>query len=175
LWPEVLAQYACHFATNEPIPPELIRKVLDASTFNQGFKTVEYLAAAVLDQAWHELAGEDIPEDVEQFEEQVLTRAGLRQPWIAPRYKTCYFQHVFSGGYAARYYAYIWSEVLDADAEQWFRDRGGMTRANGEHLRDEVLKHGGSIDPATLFSNFRGGEPSINALLVRRGLNESAA
>ncbi|MFG1700359.1 M3 family metallopeptidase [Nonomuraea sp. NPDC049309] len=170
-WPEVLANYAKHYETGEPMPAELVEKLKAAETFNQGFKTVEYLAATLLDWAWHKLAPGETVEDPEAFEAAALEAAGIAYPLIRPRYRTNYFAHIFSGGYAAGYYSYIWSEVLDAESVEWFKENGGLTRANGDHFRRELLSKGGSLDPLTAFKNFRGREPGIGPLLARRGLD----
>ncbi len=171
-WPAVLANYAKHHETGEPMPKGLLERVLSAERFNQGYATTEYLAAALIDQALHQLAPGEAPaaEDVLAFEAQALATAGADLATVPPRYRLPYFSHIMSG-YSAGYYAYIWSEVLDADTEQWFRENGGMTRANGQRFRDALLSRGGSEDAMTLFRNFIGREPSIEPLLERRGLN----
>ncbi|MBE1587162.1 M3 family metallopeptidase [Nonomuraea angiospora] len=170
-WPEVLANYARHHETGEPMPAELVEKLQAAEKFNQGFKTVEYLAATLLDWAWHKLAPGETVADPEGFESAALEAAQIALPQVGPRYRTNYFAHIFSGGYSAGYYSYIWSEVLDAESVEWFKENGGLTRANGDHFRRELLSRGGSLDPLTAFRNFRGREPSIQPLLVRRGLD----
>ncbi|MFF4623921.1 M3 family metallopeptidase [Nonomuraea jabiensis] len=170
-WPEVLANYAKHHETGEPMPAELVEKLQAAEKFNQGFKTVEYLAATLLDWAWHKLAPGEPVADPEAFEAAALEAAQIAVPEVGPRYRTNYFAHIFSGGYSAGYYSYIWSEVLDAESVEWFKENGGLTRANGDHFRRELLSRGGSLDPLTAFRNFRGREPSIQPLLVRRGLD----
>ncbi|MBB5850022.1 M3 family metallopeptidase [Amycolatopsis umgeniensis] len=170
LWPEVLANYAKHHVTGEPLPQEQIDKLLASQQYGEGFSTTEYLAAALLDQAWHALGTEDNVEDVQRFEAEALTKAGVALEAVPPRYRTTYFAHVFSGGYSAGYYSYIWSEVLDADTVQWFRENGGLTRENGDHFRRELLGRGGSIDPMDAFRAFRGRDPEIEPLLERRGL-----
>ncbi|MGV9384856.1 M3 family metallopeptidase [Nonomuraea sp. NPDC003707] len=170
-WPEVLANYAKHHETGEPMPAELVEKLQAAEKFNQGFKTVEYLAATLLDWAWHKLASGETVADPEAFESAALETAQIAVPQVGPRYRTNYFAHIFSGGYSAGYYSYIWSEVLDAESVEWFKENGGLTRANGDHFRRELLSRGGSLDPLTAFRNFRGREPSIQPLLVRRGLD----
>ena len=171
-WPAVLANYAKHHETGEPMPKDLLDRVLAAEQFNQGYATTEYLAASIIDQALHQLApGEaPAPEDVLAFEAEALAAAGADLATVPPRYRLPYFSHIM-GGYAAGYYAYIWSEVLDADTESWFRANGGMTRDNGQHFRDTLLSRGGSGDAMTLFRTFAGREPSIEPLLERRGLN----
>ncbi|MFG1614230.1 M3 family metallopeptidase [Nonomuraea wenchangensis] len=170
-WPEVLANYARHHETGEPMPAELVEKLTAAEQFNQGFKTVEYLAATLLDWAWHRLApGEEVA-DAEAFEAAALERAGIAVPQVRPRYRTNYFAHIFASGYSAGYYSYIWSEVLDAESVEWFKENGGLRRENGEHFRRELLSRGGSLDPLSAFRSFRGREPRIEPLLKRRGLD----
>lgn len=171
-WPEVLANYARHHQTGEPLPPELRDRILAAQQFNQGFATTEYVAAAILDQAWHQLADGAAPADALAFEAQALAAAGLDYGPIPPRYRSTYFSHVFAGGYAAGYYAYVWSEVLDADAVEWFKQNGGLTRENGDRLRRCVLARGGSAEPMDLYRQFAGRDPSLAPLLARRGLSE---
>ena len=171
-WPTVLANYAKHHETGEPMPKDLLDRVLAAERFNQGYATTEYLAASIIDQALHQLAPGEAPaaEDILAFEAEALAAAGANLATVPPRYRLPYFSHIM-GGYSAGYYAYIWSEVLDADTEQWFRQNGGMTRDNGQHFRDTLLSRGGSEDAMTLFRTFAGREPSIEPLLERRGLN----
>ena len=173
-WPEVLKNYAKHYETGEPMPKELLDKVMAAEQFNQGFKTTEYLASTLLDQAWHQLAPADVPKDALAFESQALTRAGVNLPVVPPRYRSTYFSHSFSGGYSAGYYSYIWSEVLDADTVEWFNKNGGLTRENGDRFRATLLSRGGSDDAMNLFRNFIGRDPDIAPLLKRRGLGNSA-
>ncbi|HTO02930.1 MAG TPA: M3 family metallopeptidase, partial [Opitutus sp.] len=171
-WPEVLKNYARHYKTGEPMPLQLIEKVIAAEKFNQGFATTEYLAAALLDQAWHQLAAADVPppDRVLAFEAAALEKVGLAFPPVPPRYRTTYFNHVFTGGYSAGYYSYIWSEVLDADSVEWFKQNGGLTRENGDRFRKTLLSQGGSDEAMNLFRNFVGHEPRIEPLLKRRGL-----
>lgn len=182
--PEVLAHCAINVHTGEPLPAELIERLREAKAFNQGHDTLEYLQATVIDLAWHSLsaaqaaelraqAGDDLvdaPAVAEQFEDDALERAGLLFSNIAPRYRTSYFQHVFAGGYSAGYYSYIWSEVLDADAERWFAEHGGLNREAGEHYLETLLRRGGSQDPKLTYVQFRGHEAQIEPLLERRGL-----
>ncbi len=172
-WPEVLRNYAVHHETGEPMPPELLERVLAAEQFNQGFATTEYLAASLLDQAWHQLSADEVPdaEGVAAFEEAALVAAGAAVAAVPPRYRSTYFSHIWSSGYEAGYYSYIWSEVLDADSVEWFRENGGLTRANGDHFRRTLLSRGGSRDALALFLEFRGRAPDIGPLLARRGLN----
>ena len=171
VWPEVLANYARHHETGEPMPQELVDKFLSTQQFNEGYATTEYLAASLLDQAWHQLTPEQIPDDAMAFERAALAKAGVDFAPVPPRYRSTYFAHVFAGGYSAGYYAYIWSEVLDADSVEWFKENGGLTRKNGDHFRKTLLSQGGSREAMALFRSFRGREPSIDPLLERRGLN----
>ena len=174
LWPEVLANYARHIDTGEPLPTEWVQAIERARGFNQGFETVEYLAAALIDQAWHKLSPEGAARvtDVASFEAAALAAAGLDLPEVPPRYASTYFQHTFAGGYDAGYYSYIWSEVLDADTVEWFTENGGLTRANGEHFRATLLGVGGSADPMEAYRRFRGRDAQIGPLLRRRGLDD---
>jgi len=171
-WPEVLANYAVHYETGEPIPQDLVDRVLAARKFNQGFEQSESLAAAIVDQTWHQLDADQIPpaEALGEFEEQALVDSGMKFELVPPRYSTPYFSHIM-GGYSAGYYSYTWSEVLDADTVKWFEENGGLKRENGDHFRNALLSQGGSQDAMTLFRDFRGAEPSIEPLLERLGLN----
>jgi peptidyl-dipeptidase Dcp len=170
-WPEILKNYAKHHKTGEPMPQALVDKVKAAEKFNQGFTTTEYLAASLLDQAFHQLPhGKAEIKDVTAFEKAALEKAGALVAEVPTRYRSTYFNHIFGGGYSAGYYAYIWSEVLDADTVEWFKQNGGLKRANGQAFRDKLLSKGGSVDAIALFKGFRGREPDIEPLLERRGL-----
>jgi peptidyl-dipeptidase Dcp len=171
LWPEVLANYAVHHETGEPMPREFVDKLQASSSFNEGFATSEYLGAAMLDQAWHRITAGDTVTSVEDFEAAALANFGLDNPAVPPRYSSTYFAHTFAGGYDAGYYSYIWSEVLDADTVDWFKENGGMTRANGDRFRARLLGVGGSKDPLEAFRDFRGRDAEIEPLLKRRGLS----
>jgi peptidyl-dipeptidase Dcp len=168
-WPEVLANYAKHYQTGEPLPAELLQKVLDAEQFNEGFRSTEYLAASLLDQAWHQRAAGNVPSDTLAFEAETLQTTGMDFAPVPPRYRSTYFSHIM-GGYAAAYYAYIWSEVLDADAVEWFKENGGLKRELGDHFRATLLSRGGSKDAMQLYRDFAGRDPSTEPLLIRRGL-----
>lgn len=172
-WPEVLKNYAKHYKTGEPLPQALLDKVKASDKFNQGFATTEYLGAALLDQAWHQISAAQAPQadGVLAFEAAALKRAGVDFAPVPPRYRTTYFSHIM-GGYSAGYYSYIWSEVLDADSVEWFKKNGGLTRKNGDHFRNTLLSRGGSEDAMVLFRNFSGGEPYVQPLLERRGLTQ---
>jgi peptidyl-dipeptidase Dcp len=175
-WPSVLANYAKHHETGKPMPKELLDKVLASSKFNQGFATTEYLASTMLDQDWHQATVDTLPDadGVMAFEAASLKKNGLDFVPVPPRYRTPYFSHIM-GGYSAGYYAYIWSEVLDANTVAWIRNNGGLTRANGDHLRATLMSQGGSKDAMMLFRDFAGHEPKIEPLLERRGLTAPGA
>jgi len=172
LWPEVVENYARHFETGEKLPQEWIDNLDAASTFNEGHATTSYLAAAILDLAWHSLTTEEAAKvtDVEAFEAQAIKDYGLDFAPVPTRYRSTYFSHIFAGGYSAGYYGYIWSEVLDADTVDWFKENGGLQRKNGEHFKNTLLGRGGSIDSMQMFRNFRGRDSKIEPLLKRRGL-----
>lgn len=170
LWPEVLDNYARHFETGERLPQEWVDKINESSTFNEGHATSSYLAAAVLDLAWHSLDSIDGISSVEDFEAKAIADYGLDYHPVPTRYRSTYFSHIFAGGYSSGYYGYIWSEVLDADTVEWFKENGGLTRANGDHFRKSLLSRGGSIDSMQMFRDFRGRDADIQPLLRRRGL-----
>ena len=170
LWPEVLDNYARHFETGERLPQAWVDKLNESSTFNEGHATTSYLAAAVLDLAWHSLENMNGITSVEDFEAEAIKDYGLDYHPVPTRYRSTYFSHIFAGGYSSGYYGYIWSEVLDADTVEWFKDNGGLTRANGDHFRNSLLSRGGSIDSMQMFRDFRGRDAVIEPLLRRRGL-----
>ncbi|MFE2727695.1 M3 family metallopeptidase [Kitasatospora sp. NPDC059327] len=168
--PEVLANYAKHHVTGEPLPAELVGRMAAAEAFGQGHRTVEYLAATLLDLAWHTVPpGQEIA-DAEEFEARALAKAGIAVAAIPPRYRTAYFSHIFAGGYSAGYYAYIWSEVLDAETVDWFAENGRSVRESGEVFRRELLSRGDSRDPLDSFRAVVGRDPRTGPLLARRGL-----
>jgi len=169
LWPEVLENYAVHFETGEKLGLEWIDKLTRAEGFNQGFATTHYLKAAILDLAMHEV---DEIENIEAFERAAIKDYGLDFDLVPTRYRPGYFAHIFAGGYSAGYYGYIWSEVLDAESVNWFRENGGLSRKNGQKFADALLSRGGSKDSMTLVRELLGHEPSITPLLQRRGLVE---
>jgi peptidyl-dipeptidase Dcp len=168
--PTVFANYAKHHQTGQPMPQSLVDKIKRSRTFNQGYDTTEYLSAALLDMAWHSLPMSAPLQDANTFEAAALKRFQVDLPQVPPRYHTTYFSHIWDGGYSAGYYAYLWSEVLDHDAFYWFKEHGGLTRANGQRFRDLVLSRGGTQDVATTFRNFRGRDPIVEPLLIERGL-----
>ncbi len=172
-WPEILSHYAKHYKTGEAMPAALLEKIQATQQFNQGFATTEYIAASALDQAWHQLTPDQIPTDALAFESAALKKAGVDFPLVPPRYRTAYFSHAFNdNGYSAGYYSYLWSEVLDADSVEWFKQHGGLKRENGDRFRETLLSRGGSAEAMTLFRNFIGRDPQIAPLLKRRGLDK---
>ena len=168
--PKVLAHYARHAQTAEPMPKELVDRIKRAATFNQGYALTELLAAAELDLAWHTLAAPSGTPDVDRFEATALASTHLDLPQVPPRYRSSYFLHIWANGYAAGYYAYLWTEMLDDDAFGWFEEHGGLTRANGQRFRDLVLSKGNTEDYAKVFRDFRGRDPSVDPMLMHRGL-----
>jgi peptidyl-dipeptidase Dcp len=172
LWPEVVASYAVHHETGEPLPADLVERLNASRSFNEGFATSEYLAAALLDLAWHELdvEGAAAVTDVAAFEAAALAEVGLANPAVPPRYRTPYFRHIFGGAYSAAYYSYLWSEVLDADTVDWFERNGGLTRSSGEAYRRWVIGIGGASDPLESYRSWRGRDAPLEPLLRRRGL-----
>jgi peptidyl-dipeptidase Dcp len=166
--PEVLRAYARHYTTGKPIPDALVEKIQKTKRFNQGFTTVEYLAASFLDMDWHTLK-DTVRVDPVGFEKQTFADLGLI-PEIVSRYRSPYFSHIFSGGYSAGYYSYIWAEVLDADAFEAFKEKGLFDQSTAQSFRRNILERGGMEDPMTLYERFRGKKPSIEPLLKQRGL-----
>jgi peptidyl-dipeptidase Dcp len=170
--PKVLANYAHHYQTGAAMPADLVAKIHKTSTFNQGFATTEYVAASLLDMAWHTLPAGPEQADVDSFEAAALKRYHVDVAEVPPRYRSSYFLHIWANGYDANYYAYLWAEVLEDDAFGWFTEHGGLTRANGQRFRDAILSQLGSGDVATLFRAFRGRDPQVGALLRQRGLDK---
>ena len=172
--PQVLPHYAKHVDTGEPMPQDLVQALIDSEAFGQGFSTIEYLAAAMLDLSWHSLeAGEHIT-DVLSFESEVLAASGF-SPLVPPRYRTTYFGHIFASGYAAGYYSYLYSEVIAAWVSEWFESQGGLNQEAGEAFREAILAPGYSVDPMTAIEQFFGVRPDVAPLLRRRGLAEPVA
>jgi len=170
LYPSVFAHYARHYRTGAPMPADLVAKIRRTTTFNQGFTTTEYVAASLLDLAWHTLPVGPKQADVDSFEVAALRRYQVDLPEVPPRYRTNYFAHIWQSGYSATYYAYIWSEVIDSDAYAWFLERGGLTRANGRRFRDMILARAGSADAGAMYRAFRGRDAVVGPLLQNRGL-----
>lgn len=176
--PSIVTAFALHHETGEPMPSAWVDTLLAARQDGEGFATTEYLAAALLDQAWYRLTPDEVPTDVAQveaFEAAALEKAGVAFRPVPPRYRTTYFNHIFGGGYSAGYYSYIWSEVLDADTVEWFRENGGLRRANGDAFRTKLLSRGGSVDSMDAFRDLRGRDPIIAPLLARRGLDAASS
>ena len=168
--PKVLKHYAIHYQTNEPMPQALVDKIKKAATFNQGYALTELLAAAALDMQWHTLSAADSLQDVDKFEAAALHKTHLDLPQVPPRYRSSYFLHIWGNGYAAGYYAYLWTEMLDDDAFAWFEQHGGLTRDNGQRFRDMILSRGNTEDYGKMFRDFTGHDPSIRPMLHDRGL-----
>ena len=168
--PKVFAHYAKHYQSGEPMPQALVDKIQKARTFNQGYATTEYLSAALLDLAWHTLPADAPLQDVDRFEADALKKYKVDLAEVPPRYRSSYFDHIWGGGYSAGYYAYFWAEVLDDDAFEWFKQHGGLTRANGDTFRDKILSRGNTVELADLYRQFRGQDPSVQPLLENRGL-----
>ncbi len=168
--PKVFQNYAVHYKSGERMPQQLVDKIKKAAVFNQGYGLTEVLAAAKLDMSWHTLTTEAPAKDVNEFEKKALTNAGLNLAQVPPRYRSSYFLHIWSNGYSAGYYAYLWAEMLDHDAYAWFEENGGLNPENGQRFRDMILSKGNTGDPAVLFKNFRGRDPKIEPLLRNKGL-----
>jgi len=173
LYPAVFNHYAKHYKTNDPMPAELVAKIRKAATFNQGYKLTELVAAAELDMQWHTLPASAALQQPDAFEKQALEKMHLLLSAVPPRYRSSYFSHIWGGGYSAGYYAYLWAEMLDDDAYQWFEDHGGLTRANGDRFRQMVLSRGNTEDLAKMYAAWRGKDPSVEPMLKYRGLQES--
>jgi peptidyl-dipeptidase Dcp len=169
-YPAVFQHYAKHYQTGARMPEELAAKLVKAHTFNQGYALTEILAAAELDMQWHTLSAGTVVGNSDTFEKEALARTHLDIGYVPPRYRSSYFSHVFAGGYAAGYYAYLWAEMLDDDAYQWFLDHGGLTRANGDRFRKMVLSRGNTEDLAAMYKAWLGTDPSVKPMLKERGL-----
>ena len=170
LYPQVFKNYAVHYKTSQPMPQVLVDKIKKASKFNQGYALTEILAAASLDMKWHELTAADPLQDADRFEVKALTETGLNLSQVPSRYRSSYFLHIWSNGYAAGYYAFLWTEMLDDDAFSWFTENGGLTRANGQRFRDMILSRGNTIEYGKMFRDFRGHNPDIKPMEKNRGL-----
>ena len=173
--PSVFANYAKHYKTGAPMPKALADAIKRAGTYGQGFATTEYLEAGLLDMAWHLLPADAPKQDVDRFEADALKKYGVAYALVPPRYRSSYFSHIFAGGYPAGYYSYLWTAVLRDDAFYWFKEHGGMTRENGQRFRDMVLSRGNSEDTDALYRAFRGRDPSVEPLLIERGLKPAKA
>ncbi|HKO13033.1 MAG TPA: M3 family metallopeptidase, partial [Acidobacteriaceae bacterium] len=169
-YPEVFQHYAHHYRTGDPMPAELAAKIRKAQKFNQGYSLTELLAASMLDMQWHTLAANAPLQNVDDFEKAALKKSHVDLATVPPRYRSSYFLHIWANGYAAGYYAYEWTEMLDDDAYQWFEEHGGLTRANGDRFRRMVLSRGYSEDLSRMYADWRGRAPEIGAMLKDRGL-----
>ena len=172
--PTVFAHYAKNYKTGEPMPQVLVDKIKKSATFNQGYALTELLSAALLDMSWHTLPASAPLENVDTFEVQSLKDNHVDLATVPPRYRSSYFMHIWANGYASGYYAYLWTEMLDDDAFEWFKENGGLTRANGDRFRSMVLSRGNTEDLATMYRNFRGKDPSVEPMLEDRGLKPGA-
>jgi peptidyl-dipeptidase Dcp len=172
--PSVFAHYAKHYQSGAPMPAELIARIKAAGTYGQGFATTEYLGAALLDMVWHTLPADEPKQDVDRFEADALKRYHVDYALVPPRYRSSYFAHIWGSGYAAAYYAYLWTAVLRDDAYYWFKEHGGMTRENGQRFRDMVLSRGNSEETDAMYRAFRGRDPSVEPLLIERGLKATS-
>ncbi len=170
---KVFMNYARHYQTGEPMPQALRDKIVKASKFNKGYDMTELLAAALLDLHWHSLRAEDKPADVAAFEQQALQADNINLPQVPPRYRSSYFQHIWGNGYAAGYYAYIWTQMLADDGFEWFNEQGGLTAENGQIFREKILSKGNSEDLKQLYADWRGQDPVIEPMLINRGLKEA--
>jgi peptidyl-dipeptidase Dcp len=168
--PKVFANYAKHYQTGAPMPEELVAKIKKAKSFNQGYAMSELISAALLDMQWHMIAPGAPKQDVDAFEANALKKAGFTLAQVPPRYRSSYFQHIWGNGYAAGYYAYLWTQMLDSDAFEWFKEHGGLTRENGQIFRDKILSRGNTEELGKLYRDFRGKDPSIEPMLKDRGL-----
>ncbi len=170
MYPKVFKHYAVNYKTGKPMPKELVDKIKKSATFNQGYALTELLAAAELDMQWHTIPAGDSIKNVDQFEANALQKTHLNLEQVPPRYRSSYFLHIWGNGYAAGYYAYLWTEMLDDDAYAWFEENGGLTRANGQRFRDMILSRGNTEDYNKMYKDFRGRAPEITPMLKKRGL-----
>ncbi|HET7896892.1 MAG TPA: M3 family metallopeptidase, partial [Flavisolibacter sp.] len=169
--PNILPHYAVHYQTKQTIPQSLVTKIKNASSFNAGYSMTEAIAASMLDMQWHTLPTGTEVKNVDEFEKEALHKTGLDLPQVPPRYRSSYFNHIWSTGYAAGYYAYQWTKMLEEDAYAWFEENGGLTRKNGQRFRDMILSRGNTIDYNKMFKDFRGHEPDIKAMIKYAGLS----
>jgi peptidyl-dipeptidase Dcp len=175
IYPAVFNHYARHYKTGAPMPDELVAKIKKAETFNEGYKLTELLAAAELDMQWHMLPASAPLQQPDAFEKQALQKTNLLVNAVPPRYRSSYFSHIWGGGYAAGYYAYLWTQMLDDDAYQWFEDHGGLTRAHGDRFRQMILSRGNTEDLATMYAAWRGKAPSVEPMMKYRGLKDTGS
>jgi peptidyl-dipeptidase Dcp len=171
LYPSVLDHYARHYKTGAAMPEALVEKIKQAKNFNEGYASTEALAGAELDMQWHVLPANAPPQDPDEFERQALAKTHLDLHAVPPRYRSSYFSHIWASGYSAGYYAYLWTQMLNDDAYQWFDDHGGLSRANGDRFRRMILSRGNTQDLATIYQAWRGKPPTIDAMMKYRGLS----
>ena len=171
--PKIFAHYAKHYKTGEPMPQALVDKIKQARNFNKGYDMTELVGAALLDMGWHTLSADAPKQDADKFEMDVLTKDKINLPYVPPRYRSSYFQHIWGNGYAAGYYAYLWTQMLADDGFEWFKEHGGLTRANGDRFRQMVLSRGNTEDLAKMYKDWRGKDPSVEPMLIDRGLKEA--
>ncbi|MDG2539988.1 peptidyl-dipeptidase Dcp [Dyella jiangningensis] len=171
--PKIFANYAKNYKTGEPMPQALVEKIKKSKTFNKGYDMTELVSAALLDMSWHSLGPDAPKQDPDKFEADALAKAKINLSYVPPRYRSSYFQHIWGNGYAAGYYAYLWTEMLADDAFQGFVDKGGMTRANGDRFREMVLSRGNTEELGKMYKDWRGKDPSIEPMLLNRGLKEA--
>jgi peptidyl-dipeptidase Dcp len=171
--PKIFAHYAKHYKTGAAMPQALVDKIKQARNFNKGYDMTELVGAALLDMGWHTLPADAPKQDADKFEMQTLTRDKINLPYVPPRYRSSYFQHIWGNGYAAGYYAYLWTQMLADDGFEWFKEHGGLTRANGDRFRQMVLSRGNTEDLAKMYRDWRGHEPSVEPMLIDRGLKEA--
>ncbi|MEO6779124.1 MAG: M3 family metallopeptidase, partial [Gemmatimonadaceae bacterium] len=173
--PKVFAHYATHYGTGAPMPQALVDRIKKAATFNQGYLLTEAVSASLLDMSWHTLPASAPLQDVDAFEAQSLRTNHVDLRTVPPRYRSSYFMHIWANGYASGYYAYLWTEMLDDDAFDWFTEHGGLTRANGDRFRAMILSRGNTEDLAKMYRDFRGRAPTIGPMLKHRGLEPRPA
>ena len=171
--PKIFANYAKNYKTGQPMPAALVQKMKNARTFNKGYDMTELLSAALLDMSWHALSADAPKQDVDKFEADALRKNHTDLSYVPPRYRSSYFMHIWGNGYAAGYYAYLWTQMLADDTFAWFEENGGLSRANGDRFRAMVLSRGNTEDLAKMYANFRGHAPTVDAMLIDRGLKEA--
>jgi peptidyl-dipeptidase Dcp len=172
LYPSIFTHYAKHYKTGAAMPKEIVERLTQSATFNKGYDMTELLAAAELDMQWHFLPPDAPLQNPDDFEKQALQKTQLEVSYVPPRYRSTYFSHIWGGGYSASYYAYLWTEMLADDAYQWFVENGGLTRADGDRLRQMVLSRGNTQDLGKMYESWRGAPPNAKAMLKYRGLEE---
>jgi len=168
----VFARFVRHYRSGEPMPEALRDSMMRAATFNKGYDMTELVSSALLDMNWHSVTPETVPSDVNAFENEVIVKEKLNLAAVPPRYRSSYFAHIFGGGYAAGYYAYIWTQMLADDGYQWFVEHGGLSRENGQRFREAILSRGNSSDLEALYRDWRGHDPRPQPMLINRGLSE---